>query len=161
MVLATYSCGTTSTIVSSGTKGTEPSSPFDAQRERVIKSARMHLGDKYNYAGNGPDRWDCSGLVHFAYDKAGLSIERTAKGISKMVGGVTIQEAEKGDLIFFKKEGRVFHVSIITEVTKDHIWVVHSTTSRGVIEEDINASPYWSSKIDKVISLAALSASQK
>jgi probable lipoprotein NlpC len=133
------------------------SSEFRASRDRVVATARKELGDSYKFAASGPERWDCSGLTHHSYSKAGINIERSSNGISKMVGGIELKDAKKGDLIFYKKDGRVFHVSIITEHSEDNLWVVHSTTSRGVIEEDILKSPYWEKKIYKVISLVALS----
>ena len=130
---------------------------FRASRDRVVATARKELGDAYKYAASGPERWDCSGLTHHSYSKAGIQIARSSNEIAKMSKGTDLNNAEKGDLIFFKKDGRVFHVSIITENSEDHLWVVHSTTSRGVIEEDVLKSPYWKKKIYKVISLAALS----
>ena len=69
---------------------------------------------------------------------------------------IDIEDARSGDLIFYKKNGRVFHVSIISEGSGAELRVIHSTTSRGVIEEDILASPYWSDKMYKIISLTSL-----
>lgn len=152
-ILATTSCGVEKVAIDSDSSN----SKFRASRDRVVATARKELGDTYKYAGNGPERWDCSGLTNHSYSKAGIQIERSANGISKMAKGIELKNAQKGDLIFYKKDGRVFHVSIITENSKDQLWVVHSTTSRGVIEEDVLQSPYWQKKIYKVISLAALS----
>lgn len=44
-------------------------------------------------------------------------------------------DCRKGDLIFFKTNGknRINHVGIITEVDDDEIKFVHSSTQRGVI----------------------------
>jgi cell wall-associated NlpC family hydrolase len=69
---------------------------------------------------------------------------------------ISQKEVNPGDLVFFKKKGRVFHVSIITDASPSKLWVVHSTTSKGVIKEDIMASRYWREKIYKIISLAEL-----
>jgi len=133
------------------------SSKYRASRDRVVATARKELGDAYKYAGIGPSSWDCSGLTQYSYSKAGIKIGRSSRDIAKMAEAIDLKDAQKGDLIFFKKDGRVFHVSIITENSEDNLWVVHSTTSRGVIEEDILKSLYWEKKIYKVISLAALS----
>ncbi len=126
------------------------------QRDQVIRIARREIGDAYQYAGQGPDRWDCSGLIQHSFSAAGIPLDRTSRDMSKTASGIVLSKARKGDLIFFKKDGRVFHVSLITEYNKEHLWVIHSTTSRGVIEEDIKVSKYWKSKIYKVISLASL-----
>ena len=152
-VVLLSSCAAGNIVVDSNSSN----SKFRASRDRVVNTARNEIGDSYKYAGNGPEKWDCSGLTHHSYGKAGINIARSSNAISKMAGAIELKQAQKGDLIFFKKDGRVFHVSIITENSEDHLWVVHSTTSRGVIEEDVLKSAYWKGKIYKVISLAALS----
>lgn len=126
------------------------------KRDKVVAVARQQLGAAYKYAGNGPRQWDCSGLTYHAFDKVGIRLARTSASMANMAEGIRLAEAKPGDLVFFKKDGRVFHVSIITENSKDRLWVVHSSTSRGVIEEDIYESQYWAKKIYKVISLATL-----
>ncbi len=160
LVLATLLCLVLLSSCAVGNKVVDSSSSnskFRASRDRVVNTARKELGDPYKYAANGPETWDCSGLTQHSYGKAGINIARSSNDISKMAGAIKLKQAKKGDLIFFKKDGRVFHVSIITENSEDHLWVVHSTTSRGVIEEDVLKSPYWEKKIYKVISLEALS----
>ncbi len=42
------------------------------EAERVVAIARSQVGDNYAYAAIGPDRFDCSGLVWFAFKEAGL-----------------------------------------------------------------------------------------
>ncbi len=130
--------------------------PYIKERKKVVKSARAELGNNYKYAGTGPNHWDCSGLALKAYGDIEIQLPRTSRDMSQLAKEIPLDEAMLGDLIFYKKDNRVFHVSIITEQSQDHLWVVHSTSSRGVIEEDILTSTYWKKKIYKVISLAAL-----
>ncbi|MBK6950189.1 MAG: C40 family peptidase [Haliscomenobacter sp.] len=58
-------------------------------------------------------------------------------------------QSDAGDLIFFRRSASepVFHVSLVIENDGKSLWVVHSTTSRGVIQEDLLASSYWKPKI--------------
>ena len=44
-------------------------------------------------------------------------------------------DIRKGDLIFFKTNGRsvINHVGMVTEVTDDEIKFIHSSTQKGVI----------------------------
>jgi len=129
---------------------------FVNERNIVVKAARGQLGKNYKYAGTGPNHWDCSGLTLASYQKANIKLPRTSRAMAKLGKDISVENSQPGDLIFYSKEGRVFHVSVITENAGDKLWVVHSTTSRGVIEEDVLASSYWRKKIYKVISLAAL-----
>ncbi len=77
--------------------------------------------------------------------------------MSESARGIDIEKAQPGDLVFFKRDkGPIFHVSIITAYEKGSLQVIHSTSSRGVIIENILSSPYWNNKIHKVISLASL-----
>ncbi len=39
---------------------------------RAVTYGLRQRGDKYRFGAEGPNRWDCSGLVWFAYRKAGL-----------------------------------------------------------------------------------------
>jgi len=77
--------------------------------------------------------------------------------MSTLAASIDLQNAQPGDLVFFKNKGKVVHVSLISNVTSSSVWVIHATSSRGVIEEDIMASSYWKTKVSKVISLVSLS----
>ena len=43
-----------------------------SQRHAVISVAKAQLGDPYVWADEGPRTFDCSGLVYFAFQRAGL-----------------------------------------------------------------------------------------
>lgn len=52
-----------------------PALPADPSVAMVaIRAAMSRLGDPYVWAAAGPDTFDCSGLVRWAYGKAGLSL---------------------------------------------------------------------------------------
>ena len=42
-----------------------------------VKIAQNQKGDPYSYGSAGPDRFDCSGLLYYAFRKAGISVPRT------------------------------------------------------------------------------------
>jgi cell wall-associated NlpC family hydrolase len=50
-------------------------------------------------------------------------------------------------LIFFGKNGKVSHVAMVVSNTYEGISVVHSTTSKGVMVQNITKSTYWKPKI--------------
>jgi cell wall-associated NlpC family hydrolase len=57
---------------------------------------------------------------------------------------ISKSEAKKGDLIFFKTNGRsvINHVGIVLEVIDDEIKFIHSSTSKGVIISTTKESYY-------------------
>jgi len=54
--------------------------------------------------------------------------------------------------VFFRRSASepIFHVSMVKSNNGKNLVVIHSTTSRGVIEEDILNSTYWKQYIDSV-----------
>jgi len=85
-----------------------------------------------------------------------VRITGSSESMSRLAKPIHLKDSKPADLVFFEKDGRVFHVSIVKKKTTNSFIVVHSTSSRGVIEEDILASTYWRDKIYKVISLESL-----
>jgi hypothetical protein len=41
------------------------------EAQQIIRIARQQVGDRYRYGASGPSSFDCSGLVIYAYRKAG------------------------------------------------------------------------------------------
>jgi NlpC/P60 family/Bacterial SH3 domain len=46
-------------------------SPRSTEAQQIIRVARKQVGDRYRYGASGPSSFDCSGLVIYAYRKAG------------------------------------------------------------------------------------------
>jgi len=87
-----------------------------ADREALLRYARYFKGGKYVWGGTTPKGFDCSGYVQYLYKKQGIDLPRTAWSQSKKGRAVTLDELQKGDLLFFltdKKRGiPVTHVGI-------------------------------------------------
>lgn len=47
------------------------------KRHTAMRFNYAQRGDWYLYGGNGPSRWDCSGLVVASYKKVGITLPRT------------------------------------------------------------------------------------
>ena len=123
------------------------SSRSSSLAQSIITDSRTFLGSRYKYGGEGGKGFDCSGLVFKVYTKYDFSMYRSSGEQYKQGKSIAINEARPGDLIFFKKNSRIFHVAIISQVSKGSISIIHSTTSKGVIEEDLYSSNYWSKRI--------------
>jgi cell wall-associated NlpC family hydrolase len=75
--------------------------------------AESRIGAPYRYGGAGPDEFDCSGLVAYAYREAGIMLPRTAAQQYAAATPVRKRELRPGDLVFFRVNGRsVGHVGI-------------------------------------------------
>ena len=83
--------------------------------ELISASAMAQLGRPYRYGGNGPDAFDCSGLVRFAHAAQGIAVPRTTEEQFKAARPVVRNELAAGDLLFFRFDGpKVSHVAIYT-----------------------------------------------
>ena len=79
----------------------------------ALEEARKMLGVGYRYGGADPRGFDCSGLVHYAYGRAGVSLPRTSREILRSSQLVDPRQRQPGDLVFFSISARkVSHVGI-------------------------------------------------
>lgn len=116
-------------------------------RKNIEQEARKQIGKRYKYGGKNPKGFDCSGLTLYVYDQFDIALSASSKLQAKQGKKINLKWAKKGDLLFFGSGGRISHVALITANKKDGIYVVHSTSSRGVIEENVSKSSYWKRRI--------------
>ncbi|MGP6172781.1 NlpC/P60 family protein [Corynebacterium sp. A21] len=65
----------------------------------AVQAAMSKLGAPYGWGATGPDTFDCSGLIYWAYQQQGKSVPRTSQ--AQMAGGtaVTRGELQPGDVV--------------------------------------------------------------
>lgn len=70
-----------------------------ADRSAVVQAALTRVGMPYSYGASGPSSFDCSGLVTWAMNQAGLSVPRSS--YSLMGAGAPVSQAElrPGDVV--------------------------------------------------------------
>lgn len=66
----------------------------------AVRAALSRLGRPYVWGATGPDRFDCSGLVQWAYAQAGVHLDRTT--YQQINDGVPVPRSQvrPGDLVF-------------------------------------------------------------
>ncbi|GFG73740.1 C40 family peptidase [Mycobacterium botniense] len=66
----------------------------------AVRAALSRLGCPYVWGAAGPDRFDCSGLVQWAYAQAGVHVDRTT--YQQIHDGIPIPRSQvrPGDLVF-------------------------------------------------------------
>lgn len=82
--------------------------------ERIAATARAQLGRPYRFGGQGPDAFDCSGLVLFSHAAHGLAVPRTTTDQYRAAAPVPEPQLLAGDLLFFRFDSgdKVDHVAI-------------------------------------------------
>ncbi len=89
-----------------------PGVGFSLGGEIVVRAISL-LGTPYQFGGNGPEAFDCSGLVRYIYNELGIDVPRTAIEQYRAAMAVDMDHVEPGDLLFFRTRGRgVSHVAI-------------------------------------------------
>lgn len=77
---------------------------------RALALAEGKLGAPYVWGATGPNAFDCSGLVVWAYRQLGLSLPHSSGALSTMGAPVAQSALQPGDLVFFYSP--VSHVGI-------------------------------------------------
>ncbi|GAA3730508.1 hypothetical protein GCM10022402_08980 [Salinactinospora qingdaonensis] len=75
--------------------------PPSSVASEAIAHAKSRLGTPYVYGAEGPRAFDCSGLVQWAYRKAGVSLSRTTYTQYREGNAVSTSDLRPGDLVFF------------------------------------------------------------
>ncbi|MEV4239395.1 C40 family peptidase [Nocardia sp. NPDC049737] len=79
--------------------------PFMAPKKSVgdiaLDAAMSKLGAPYVYGAAGPNAFDCSGLVKWSYQQAGLELPRTSGEQLNAGAPVSLDNLQPGDLVSF------------------------------------------------------------
>lgn len=104
----------------------------------AIAAARSAIGTPYSSGGTDTSGFDCSGLMVWAFDQAGIDLPRTS--FDQFEAGTPVEQAaiQPGDLVFFSTAGPgASHVGVAVDAT-----TVISATTRGVMAHKLN-DDYW------------------
>ncbi len=73
--------------------------------ERAFEAAQAKLGSPYVFGAAGPSAFDCSGLVQWAYQQAGLNLPRTSGAQAGVGVPVAISDLRPGDIVTYNGGG--------------------------------------------------------
>ncbi len=93
-----------------GSGGSNVIAPPNASGSSIVGYAYKFLGVPYQWGGNGPNTFDCSGLTRYVYAANGISLPRVAQ--DQMNAGTPVSNPQPGDLVFFGSGGYAYHVGI-------------------------------------------------
>ena len=102
---------------------------------RAQRAALLQLGKPYIYATAGPDSFDCSGLMRYAYARAGIELAHSTQSVSSDDRYKTIDDTSRlrrGDLVFFDT------IANSTEIDHVGFWLgrnrfVHASSANGEV----------------------------
>jgi cell wall-associated NlpC family hydrolase len=110
--------GTSGTVAAGGAAGGSASGPglSTAQTVAFLKAAESRLGLPYVWGGDGPDVFDCSGLVQWSFAQAGVVMPRVAADQARTGPLIPVRQLQPGDLLFYHTDptapGYISHVAI-------------------------------------------------
>lgn len=121
----------------------------DYQAQAALSVALSKVGAPYVLGGRGPDSFDCSGLITWAYRQVVPEV-RFSLGGGRMADDVNIQEMYRynyqqvtpdklvpGDLVFLSDgSADVTHGGLVISVADDAIRLVNASSYYGQVAED-------------------------
>lgn len=116
-----------------------------ANVKEMLEVAADQIGDPYRLGHEGPDSFDCSGLVYYSLKQAGSSRGRyNAAGYSQVSDWKKITsmgDLEKGDLIFFwnSAKTKVGHVGIYIGGGR----MIDASSANGKVVKRSCTTAYW------------------
>ncbi|WP_427872432.1 LysM peptidoglycan-binding domain-containing protein [Flavobacterium sp. MMS24-S5] len=119
--------------------------------DQIIASATENIGIRYRSGGTTKAGFDCSGLMFCTFGNFDIKLPRSSIEQSRIGTKVASEEAQKGDLIFFRTNGRrhINHVGMVVENVDGEIKFVHSSTHGGVMISSTK-EPYYTRAFSQV-----------
>ena len=137
------------------TEGQNPATPKPAATKApssskktyssIVAAAQDQLGKPYVWSAEGPDSFDCSGLVYYCLRQSGHYASRqSARGYSqngswKLI--TSMDDLQAGDLVFFKSDSSdsVNHTGICISGST----MIHASSSKGQVARSSLHQAYW------------------
>ncbi len=114
--------------------------PNSARHQEAAEIAASMVGKPYRYGGGTPQGFDCSGLVHFSFNRAGMDVPRSTETQRKRSRRIARANLARGDLVFFDQLGKSSsHVGIYLDNNR----FVHAPSSGKHVRVDTLTDPYW------------------
>ena len=138
-------------------------------RDKLIHLARLQLNKPYVHKEQGPDAFDCAGLVHYIYEelfdidifKDGYGLSTTTKLMTSSYGKIILFDehnlnkdlsiVKRGDVLFFHRQSKKDNIPKEDNYYPGHCGIylgnnkfIHCTKSKGLVYISIfEKCKYW------------------
>lgn len=102
----------------------------------VIQAALSRIGSPYSWGGSGPSAFDCSGLVMWSFQHAGISLPHLSQAMANGGQPVSMDQIQPGDVVTYYSDAS--HVGIYIG---DGMMVHASTYGTPVRVAPVNNAP--------------------
>lgn len=117
-------------------------------RLALIDYSKTLIGTPYLYGGTTTSGFDCSGFTGYVLNSQNIALPRRSQDQYTSAKKLKINSIQPGDLVFFgNNSNSITHVGMIYMVEKDKVYMIHASTSQGVIITEITNSSYWTKRI--------------
>ena len=120
----------------------QPSTPSTNKVQAVIDLTHKQLGKPYVWGAEGPNSFDCSGLIYYVYkNAAGITLPRTSSAQYSAGVAVSRSNLKAGDLIFSSTDGtgNITHVAIYVGDGQ----MIHAPRNGKNVEKVSINNSYW------------------
>ncbi|SRX82753.1 hypothetical protein [Mycobacterium leprae TN] [Mycolicibacterium parafortuitum] len=104
----------------------------------VIQAALSRIGSPYSWGGSGPGAFDCSGLVMWSFQQAGIALPHSSQALARGGQPVSADQMQPGDLVTYYSDAS--HVGIYIG---DGMMVHASTYGTPVRVAPVNNAPIY------------------
>lgn len=117
----------------------------------LLQIAESLVGTPYKYGSQSSSGFDCSGYVRHCFSTLAIDLPHSSSAQSNIGEKVKLKNVQPGDLLFFKgrstRKKTVGHVAIVHSIdSSGKIFMIHASTSRGVIIECLDDSAYFTKR---------------
>jgi cell wall-associated NlpC family hydrolase len=119
---------------------------YNEVREKILEKALSCVGNPYVWGGTSLTHGaDCSGFVQSLYALFGYHLPRVAAAQSRVGTQIPVSDAAPGDLIFFARNGYVYHVAMYAGDGKT---VEAYSSAYGIITKELSErNAVWATRI--------------
>lgn len=107
-----------------------------AEGVTAVQAALTRIGSPYSWGASGPNAFDCSGLVMWAFGQAGVNLPHSSQALARGGQPVSMDQMQPGDLVTYYSDAS--HVGIYIG---DGMMVHASTYGSPVAVAPVNNAP--------------------
>ncbi len=104
-------------------------------------------GDRYVWAGQGPNRFDCSGLIYYSYATMNLWLPRRAIDQARAGKSISASQLRYGDLVFFDTRRRARAVVNHVGIYMGHGYFLHASSAKRRVVLSSLHKPFYARRV--------------